>query len=174
MAESSSWSRASTPVAGAVFVVSATTGVLLFFHLGERLIKDLHEWVGVAFVAAAILHVLRNRHALAAHARRPTLWVALAAALVTAAAFVVPGLSAREGGGEGTRRLMQALMSAPLDEVAPILDTTPGALTHQLTSAGFTVAGASTSLREVARASGRSPQEIAAAVVAGLPPAPPR
>ena len=86
MAESSSWSRASTPVAGAVFVVSATTGVLLFFHLGERLIKDLHEWVGVAFVAAAILHVLRNRHALAAHARRPTLWVALAAALVTAAA----------------------------------------------------------------------------------------
>lgn len=174
MAESSSWLRLSTPVVAAVFVVSAVTGVLLFFHLGERLIKELHEWIGLAFVAAASLHVLRNRRALASHARQRTLWIAAALVLSAAAAFIVPALSAREGGGEGSRRLLQAMMAAPLEQVAPILSTTPTALSERLTAAGFTVAGPTASLRDIARASGRPPQELTAVLVAGLPPPAPR
>lgn len=174
MSESNSWLRVSTPAVAAVFVVSAVTGVLLFFHLGERLIKELHEWIGVAFVAAALLHALRNRKALAAHARRPALWIAAGLALATAAAFIVPAMAPREGGGDGSRRLLQAMMAAPLEQVAPILATTPADLSARLTAAGFTVAGPTTSLREVAKASGRPPQELTAVLVAGLPPPGPR
>lgn len=165
--------RFSTPVSVAVFTVSATTGVLLFFHLGERLIKELHEWMGVVFVAAALLHALRNGRALVVHARSPVLWVAVAAALGTAAAFIVPSLGAREGGGEGQRRLMQAVMAAPLGQVAPILSTTVPALSERLGAAGFKVEGAA-SLMDIAKASGRSPRELAEVVVAGLPAPPER
>lgn len=175
MTESTSWLRLSTPVAAAVFFVSAVTGVLLFFHVGERLIKELHEWIGVAFVAAAALHILRNRRALAGHARKPTLWIAAGLALAAAAAFVVPGLSAPQGGNDGSRRLLQAVLGAPLEQVAPIVQTTPDALTGRLTAAGYTVAGPTTSLRDIARASNRSPQELATVLVAELPPpGPPR
>ena len=174
MSESPSRLRFSTPIVIAVFAVSAVTGVLLFFHLGERLIKELHEWMGVVFVVAALLHAVRNGRALLLHARRPTLWIAAALVVATAAAFIVPALAAREGGNEGTRQLVQAVMRAPLEQVAPIVATTAPELTERLTAAGFTVAGPSASLSDIARASGRSPQELAKVVVAGLPAPPER
>ncbi len=171
MAEMNPLLRVSTPATVAAFVVSGVTGVLLFFHLGERLFKELHEWLGLAFVAAALLHLLRNRKALSSHARKPALWIASGLALVAAAAFIVPAMTPREGGGgDGSRRLLQAMMAAPLEQVAPILATTPDELSGRLTAAGFTVAGPTTSLRDVAKASGRSPQELTAVLVQALPP----
>jgi hypothetical protein len=169
MAEMNPLLRVSTPATVAAFVVSGVTGVLLFFHLGERLFKELHEWLGLAFVTAALLHLVRNRKALGSHARKPTLWIASGLALVAAAAFIVPAMAPREGGGDGSRRLLQAMMAAPLEQVAPILATTPAELSGRLTAAGFTVAGPTTSLRDVAKASGRSPQELTTVLVQGLP-----
>ncbi len=61
-------------------------------------------------------------------------------------------------------------MGAPLEQVAPILATTPDALSGRLTAAGFTVEGPKTPLRDIARASNRSPQELATVLVAELPP----
>ncbi len=166
--------RAVTPIAAAVFAVSATTGVLLFFHLGERLIKELHEWIGLAFVVAAALHLARNARALAGYARRPTLWIAAALVLATAAAFIVPALTApqKEGGG-GSRALASVVLRAPLDEVAPLLDTTPAALASRLTAAGLTVTSTSASLADLAAASGRPPREVLDIAFAGQEPAPP-
>lgn len=165
--------RVSTPVTVGVFVVSAVTGVLLFFHLGERLVKGLHEWIGLAFVAFALLHILRNWRALVGYARKPVLWVGCAASLVAAAGFIVPALGAKEGGGGGDaqRRLTQVVMGAPIEQVAPLLATTVPALTERLTTAGFKVEGGALSLNEIAKASGRSPRELVELVVAGLPPA---
>lgn len=160
--------RAVTPIVVAVFAVSATTGVLLFFHLGERLIKELHEWIGLAFVAAAALHIARNARALAGYARRPTLWIAAALALAAAAAFIVPALGVRQGeGGGGSRALAGIVLRAPLDEVAPLLDTTPAALGERLTAAGLKVTGTSASLADIAAASGRPPREVLDLALAG-------
>lgn len=165
--------RAVTPIAAAVFAVSATTGVLLFFHLGERVIKELHEWIGLAFVAAAILHITRNARALASYARRPTLWIAAALVLATAAAFIVPALTAPQKEGGGSRALASVVLRAPLDEVAPLLDTTPAALVERLGAAGLTVTSTSASLADLAAASGRSPREVLDIAFAGQEPAPP-
>ncbi len=164
--------RAVTPIVAAVFVASATTGVLLFFHLGERLIKELHEWMGVVFVAAAALHIARNARPLAAYARRPALWIAAALVLASAAAFVVPALAVTPKEGGGARALSRVLLRAPLEEVAPLLDTTPAALAQRLTAAGLTVAATSASLADVAAASGRPPREVLDLTFAEPGPAP--
>lgn len=162
--------RAATPIVAAVFVVSATTGMLLFFHVGERLIKELHEWIGLAFVVAAALHIARNGRALLGHGRKPGLWIAMALVLATAAAFIVPALQEPAGGGnEGTRKLIGIVQRAPLGELAPLLATTPAALTTRLEAAGLTVAGSSVSLADIAAASGRPPREVLELALAGLP-----
>ena len=96
--------RAATPIVAAVFVVSAATGTLLFFHVGERLIKELHEWIGLAFVVAAALHIARNGRALLGHGRKPGLWIAVALALATAAAFIVPAAMAASRNSSRERR----------------------------------------------------------------------
>ncbi|MCA9656986.1 MAG: DUF4405 domain-containing protein, partial [Myxococcales bacterium] len=165
--------RLGTPMVAAAFVITALTGVLLFFHLGERLFKQLHEWIGLAMVVGAALHIAGNWKAMVATLRRPPQWVFAALALVTAAAFVVPQLSGDAGpggkGGKAAQRLLQqALLSAPLDQLAPVLQATPDELAADLKEAGFTVAGTDASLTKIAGASDRPPREALDVALAGL------
>lgn len=162
--------RTGTPMVMAVFVVTATTGVLLFFHLGERLIKELHEWIGLAMVVGAVLHIARNWKAILQHLRRPPLWIFAALALTAAAAFIVPALGQGERrGGDGQRQLVRALLRAPIDQIAPVLSTTPEGLAARLADAGFKVEGTGSSLADIARASGKEPREALDIAVASLP-----
>ena len=55
----------------ATFVVTAFTGVLMFFHIGRGFVTVAHEWLGMAFVALALWHVVRNRAGLRAYCRQP-------------------------------------------------------------------------------------------------------
>ena len=93
--------RLGTPMVAAAFVITALTGVLLFFHLGERLFKQLHEWIGLAMIVGAIVHIASNWRAMVKTMRKPPQWVFAALALVTTAAFVVPQLSGDAGPGKG-------------------------------------------------------------------------
>ncbi|ODR97611.1 hypothetical protein AUC69_10890 [Methyloceanibacter superfactus] len=49
-----------TAVAAALFLIVAASGLAMFFHVGEDLVKEMHEWLAVIFVAAIGLHILRT------------------------------------------------------------------------------------------------------------------
>ncbi|HEY1090516.1 MAG TPA: DUF4405 domain-containing protein, partial [Burkholderiaceae bacterium] len=49
-----------TPVVMGAFLLSAVTGVLMFFHLDSGLNKTAHEWLSWAMVIGVGLHVLLN------------------------------------------------------------------------------------------------------------------
>ncbi|HUU24546.1 MAG TPA: DUF4405 domain-containing protein [Methyloceanibacter sp.] len=49
-----------TAVSTALFLVVAASGLAMFFHVGEDLLKEMHEWLAVMFVAAVGLHVFKN------------------------------------------------------------------------------------------------------------------
>jgi len=49
-----------TPLTVCVFAVIATSGLMLFLGLFEGTVKEMHEWLGVAFVAVAALHLAKN------------------------------------------------------------------------------------------------------------------
>ncbi|MEZ4385103.1 MAG: DUF4405 domain-containing protein [Nannocystaceae bacterium] len=164
--------RLGTPMIAATFVITGVTGVFLFFHLGERLFKQLHEWIGLAMIVGAIVHIASNWRAMVKTMRKPPQWVFAALALVTTAAFVVPQLSGDAGPGKGgkaaQRQLQQALLSAPIDKLAPVLQTTPDALAAELKAAGFTVVDGQSSLTTIAGASSREPREALDVALAGL------
>jgi len=42
------------------FLVIAVSGVMMFFHFNDMLVKDLHEILGLVFVFVAFLHVIMN------------------------------------------------------------------------------------------------------------------
>jgi len=48
------------PVLALTFMAVGVTGLLLFFHLGSRGIKNLHEWMSIVFLAVSILHLVLN------------------------------------------------------------------------------------------------------------------
>ena len=43
-----------------IFLVVGTTGVMMYFHLFDNYTKELHEILGLGFVAAVVFHVFFN------------------------------------------------------------------------------------------------------------------
>ena len=84
-------------ISAALFLVVAASGLAMFFHVGEDLVKEMHQWLAVAFVAAVALHAYKNWGAMMIYVRRKTIVTPLALAAIVAAAFIVPvSLSGRQ------------------------------------------------------------------------------
>ena len=49
-----------TPITIGAFILSAATGIMLFFKLDLGLTKVVHEWLSWLLVAGTIFHVIAN------------------------------------------------------------------------------------------------------------------
>jgi rhodanese-related sulfurtransferase len=159
-----------TPAVIAVFAALATTGILLFFHLAERSVKELHEWLGIVFVVAASLHVARNFPAWRAHLRSKVFWGLATVVLGVAATFVVPALGAREERPQGLRLVIDAVGRAPLADVARLLECSPDELRARLQRAGIPASAEAPTLEAIAKAAGKPVRAVMEAVVASTAP----
>ncbi|MDR3438645.1 DUF4405 domain-containing protein [Telmatospirillum sp.] len=140
-----------TAIATPLFVIVAVTGVLLFFHLQEQLVKSAHEWLGLAFVLSAAVHVLRNWSAFAGLlTKMRTVSIFVMVMAISGVFFVSAGAP---GEGRNPRALvMGAVERAPLSAVAPILGQSADQMIEQLRSAGFAVSGPDDSLAKIGAA----------------------
>lgn len=144
--------RYSTQATAALGVVVGVTGIMMFFHVAKGEVEGVHEWLGLAFAAAAILHVLRHRHGFSSMLRQPRMQVlAGAAALVTVAFLVLT--PAKQG--NPARLAIQMVMRAPISEVAPLVGVSSAELASRL---GAT--DPSHSLETLARAQGTDPMKL--------------
>lgn len=137
-----------TPLTIGAFLLSAVTGVLLFFHLDTGLNKAAHEWLGWAMVAGVALHAAANWKAFARHLG--TGWgraLVGGFALLTALSFLPAG----GGGGESPARLtMGAVSRAPIAALAPLVGQDAEALLQRLRAAGFPAENAQQSIVSLA------------------------
>lgn len=139
-----------TPVVMGAFLLSAVTGVLMFFHLDTGFNKLAHEWLGWVMVAGVALHAVANWAAFKRHllgSRRGQVIVALGLAL-TAASFVPQ--PARPGGGSPPQLAMRTLLDAPLQHLAPLAGQSPEALVARLRAAGYAQADVGSTLGDLA------------------------
>ena len=83
-----------SPITAVTFAAVAVTGVLMFFEVRSRMLHGLHEWVGVAFAVAGLLHLILNWRVFVAYFRRP---VAVASVVVGVALCVVVAMFAALG-----------------------------------------------------------------------------
>ena len=80
-----------TPIAAGAFLLSAVTGVLIFFHVDSGLNKAAHEWLSWLLLGGVVLHVLANLGGFKRHfASRGGLAVMGAFALALALSFIAP------------------------------------------------------------------------------------
>ncbi|BAP55923.1 hypothetical protein THII_1626 [Thioploca ingrica] len=150
--------KLATPLAMALFMVIAVSGTMMFFHVGEGLVRELHEWLGIAFVAAATLHVYRNWLSFKKYFQQRLLGAVLALTVVITLAFVAPaGLL---GQRDGIRLIVEAVTTAPLQQIAPVLGTSYEDMRARFAEQGIVIDNPSISLREVAHHSKRELPEI--------------
>lgn len=89
-----------SPFLMTVFASVAITGVLLFFHVKNGPIVVVHEWLGMVFVIAGLLHIILNLRQFVAYLKLPRAWIGIALALICIGVFAVGGLT-HPGGHHG-------------------------------------------------------------------------
>ena len=161
--------RYATPFVTGFFLISLISGVALFFHVGTAAFREMHEILSLVLILPFGLHVWKNWRPLLNYFRRAPFWIGSAVSLAAAIAFAWPALTGAAAGGAGGPppfALSNAVMKAPVAEVAPVLNVTADDLLAGLKAKGFTVTGAEQSLVEIGKASGKDTMELAATLVA--------
>jgi thiosulfate reductase cytochrome b subunit len=99
-----------------LFAAVSLTGLLMFFHVRLPGARPVHEWIGLLFVAAALVHLTLNLRQFAAYFKLWKAWVGLFAAAALVASFALAGPEGH--GGPGGDRPPQR-QGQPGDEMHP-------------------------------------------------------
>ncbi|MCA9492918.1 MAG: DUF4405 domain-containing protein [Myxococcales bacterium] len=154
-----------TPLTIGAFALSATTGVLMFFHVEQGLQKELHEWLGWALVIGVAAHLWVNRNAFVKHLRQRTAQVLIGLFVGLTLVSFAP-LGEEEGGGPraGMRAVVDRVTHTPIEQIAPLAGKTPDALIDALRQAGFEEATAGHTVSDLAEGD-REKEQAAIAVL---------
>ena len=136
-----------TPLTAGAFLLSAVTGVLIFFHLDSGANKFVHEWLSWVLLIGAALHTVANFNGLKAHlgSRRGQALVGVFAAAL-ALSFVPLG------GGRSEPPFMapvRALGGSSMTTLAQVAQVTPEQLRDRLGKAGVHVSSDQQTLAEL-------------------------
>ena len=107
-----------TQLTAALSLIVGVSGAMMFFHLAKSRVQSLHEWLGITFLLAAVLHALRNRRAISSMLAQKRMRLLLGITALVAAAFLALAPAAKTNPAKG---LAQALQRSPISLVAPAL-----------------------------------------------------
>lgn len=122
-----------TPLVAGAFLLSAVTGLLIFFHLDRGWNKPAHEWLGWALIAGALFHIVANFSAFKQHLRQRK-----GQSLI--GLFMLILLLSFAGGGDEKPRFastVQALAQAPWQLLAQVAQLSPAEVDRRLEAAGL-------------------------------------
>ncbi|GAA0545143.1 hypothetical protein FHS83_000595 [Rhizomicrobium palustre] len=143
--------RYATPLSLVTGLSLAITGIMMFFGIrGE--IGEVHEWLGWAFVAALLMHIVRNWRGVLGMMRS---WSSKAIVGVLGAAMAVliiaqlPNGEARGHAG-GPWLVARRVADVPIATSAPALGMSADQVIEKLKTRGLTVETSQQSLSEVA------------------------
>jgi len=141
-----------TPITVGAFILSAVTGLLMFFHLDSGLNKVAHEWLSWALVLGVAFHLASNFQAFKRHlAFAKARWLMGVFVAVLCLSFVVGDA---EDGDRGRQppfsSAMNALAEAPISALAPLTGSTVEEIIESLVAAGYSVSSPDTRIADLA------------------------
>ena len=147
--------ESATSLTALVFLVVGGSGVALFFHLFEAYVKEMHEILGLVFVAAALLHLYFNWNGMKRYFPKK-LFLGYAGVVVLAAVLFMASV---EEGPNPKRTLIDKSLTAPLALSLPLLGTDLETARVRLAEKEITI-GDAASLLEIAKNNKTSPFAI--------------
>jgi len=138
------------------FTVIAVSGILMYFHLFSVQVKELHEILGLVFVAAVAGHLWVNWKGMRGYFSKK-LFAGLG--VLTAGVSLLFVLGAPPSGSDPKGMILAAVLKAPLETSAPLLGSEAAQAAATLEAAGYGI-GDADSIEAVAKRHGTSPFRI--------------
>ena len=148
-----------TPLSLVTGLAVSITGLMMLFGIRGEM-GDLHEWIGVAFVAAILMHIVRNWKALGFLFRSKGSAVTAIVGSLALCALIVMHLPMFADQGEAGHRggpwmALNRVAEAPIAVSAPALGLTADQAVAKLRNAGVPVEGSKDSLNHLVRDHGQ-------------------
>lgn len=141
-----------------LFLVISLTGVFLFFHVLTDFSKLMHEILGLAFIAVALLHVVFNWSSMKHYFKKTTFKLSALVVLVISSAFV---FTSNTDGVNPKRVLFTSFLNGSLSHSFALLDTNVESVKKRLLKEGIKIENAN-SIRAIAKQNNISPFEVIA------------
>lgn len=147
-----------TSLTTGIFLVIGISGLMLFFHFWESLVKSLHEYLGVAFVVVVLFHVLYNWSSMKNYFTKKVFLFATVCVLIISGGFMY-NASTLSSGKSPKEVLIVSMLNAPLKDAFGILGNDLSTAKEKLQNAGISIHQEG-SLRELASTNKTSPFRI--------------
>lgn len=146
-----------TPLTMGAFLLSAVTGVLMFFHWQTGMNKLAHEWLGWFLIFGGIAHAFSNGRAFKSYFSQPLGKgiISLFILLLAGSFWAFPGMKKSP-----QAEAMNALSQAPLELVAQVARKDPAQVLKQIEAAGFSTSSLKNSVRTIAGADKQKEKEL--------------
>lgn len=156
-----------TPLSLVTGLAVSITGLMLLFGVRGPM-GDVHEWIGVAFVAAIVMHIVRNWKAVGFlfHSKASAATAIIGGIALTALIVVAFPAGGGHGDGHGSGHsggpwtVVNRVADAPISASAPALGLSPNQAVAKLQAAGVPVEGPKDSLTHLARDHGQPLQRL--------------
>lgn len=137
-----------TPITTGAFLLTAVTGILLFFHAATGLNKAVHEWLSWVFLAGAILHLALNFALFKKYLTQRRAQVLMGSFVLLLALSFMP-MGEEEHHAPPFVPPIKALAQAPLTTLAQVARTSPEQLRERLADQGLAVTSDQQSISEL-------------------------
>lgn len=145
-----------TSLTALVFIVISITGILMYFHILDSYTKDLHEILGLAFVAVAILHVYVNFKPMKKYFSKKIFLASTALVVAVSLGFI---LNPKQGGGI-KHQILDSVLESPISKSFSVLNIDTNTAMSKLKSAGIKIENAN-SIQSIAKENKISPLKVA-------------
>ena len=144
---------------GFTFVVVGATGVIFKFFFKNHVLEQIHGWLGIALVAAAVVHIVQNWTSLRNHLRDWRVF-GLLIPIILVSIFFSFGRR-EEGGGVTPRAVMHKLAQGNASDVARAFGKDVSSVFASMKNDGIRGGGDET-VQQLARQNQKSPEDILA------------
>lgn len=139
-----------------IFLVIAISGVMMFFHFNDMLVKDLHEILGLLFVFAAFLHVIMNWKSMKNYFSKKIFISASILILAISTLFI---FQSSDKGDNPKMVMMQKVLNAPISNSFTLLNGSYENAIKKLESQNIHITNNKT-IKSLAKANQTSPFKI--------------
>ncbi|MEI8186688.1 MAG: DUF4405 domain-containing protein [Chlorobiaceae bacterium] len=147
-----------TPLAAGAFIISAVSGILIFFDIEMGIVEPVHKWLSWLLLVSVLFHLLTNWKQFTGYISQKTGGGIIGAALCLTILSILPFFNndKKEHGKDNPgNTAAQALELSSLETIALVVRATPEQLVEQLKKKGIIVNNTSLTIREIAKINGK-------------------